>query len=201
MHQVRNHWRKITIMETNDSAQGCSHLHLLLPSVALKLLTLECQQTALSKSPQSELQFSFLFFSCLFLFFLLSFFWWATEPFPRLCMHQQTCWYDLKGHVLFTLTEAFQNSDEGVPLKDSAVTLRRQRQQLELKPNWLMLYIKSPFFPIQPAFPGLVMPNQDGPSAPVLGAPWSYSLRYKRINWLSLMSSTRLHFWSSIQSM
>lgn len=63
--------------------------------------------------------------------------------FPQWCMHQQTCWYDLKGHVLFTLTEAFQNFDEGVPLKDSTVTL--QQQQLEPKPNWLMLCIKNSF--------------------------------------------------------
>lgn len=141
------------------------HLQLLISSLALKLLTSERQQTILSRSPPTELQFSLPPPSPFLLFRAPFFLWWATEPFPWQCMHQQTCWYDLKGHVLFTLTEAFQNSDEGVPLKDSADALQQQPQQ-----HWLMFYIKSPF-PIQPAFLEEVMLNQNGPSAPTLVPP------------------------------
>lgn len=159
---------------------------------ALKLFP----QTALSKSPLTELQFFFsCLFSCFFFFSCVSD--GPLNPFLGCCMHQQTCWYDLKGHVLFTLTEAFQNSDEGVPLKRSAVTLQQHEQQPGLKPNWLMFYIKSLFF-FPPLFylhfRGLVMLNRDGLSALTLPASRSYSLRRKRINWLSLMSSTWVHF-------
>lgn len=66
--------KKKTIKETNHCVcRGHFHLHFLLSSVALKLLTLECQQTALSNSPLSELQFSFLSQSFL-LFFRSPFF-------------------------------------------------------------------------------------------------------------------------------
>lgn len=143
--------KKIEITEINHRMRhSISHMHLQLFFVVLKLLPLERHQTTLWKSPQYELQFVFFlsylfsgffeFIYLLFLYtFLLSCFWRATEPFPRQCMHQQTCWYNLKGHVLFTLTEAFQNSDEGVPVKRSAVRLQQKSQQLRLKPNWLML--------------------------------------------------------------
>jgi len=60
--------------EANPSVSGGHfHLHLPLPSVALKLLPLWCQETALSNSPLSELQFSFLSLSFLSLFSPLSF--------------------------------------------------------------------------------------------------------------------------------
>lgn len=125
-NEIRSHWTLdffwdlpgYIIWMENASIKETNHLtcHGLLHGIKA------AQQTALSKSPLTELQF--LFFSS---FFFSSGFWWATEPFPKLCMHQQTCWYNLKGHVLFTLTEAFQNSDKGVPLKHSAVTLQQQK--------------------------------------------------------------------------
>lgn len=169
----------------------------------IKRFSLECQQTALSNKQCSEwitISFPLPVFSHIF---LLSVLWWATEPFLWLCMHHQTCWYDLKGHVLFTLTEAFQNFDEGVPLKNSsvaAVAAAAAAAAPQLEAKLINALHQKPFFPIQAAFPGVVMLNQDGPSAAAL--PQSYSLRCKRINWLSLMSSSWVHFWNcyAIQS-
>lgn len=64
-----------------------------------------------------------------------------------------------------------KNSDEGVPLKHSALTLQQQTQSFMLRLNWLMVYIKIPFFLFSWHFQGLVMLNMDGPSAQTLPLP------------------------------
>lgn len=120
-----------------------------------------------------RLNYNFLFVSFVLNLFIYSFscFWWATEPFPGLCMHQQTCWYDLKGHVLFTLTEAFWKLWRGVPLKRTALTLLQQTQSFMLRLNWLMVYIKIPFFPFRLAFPGVSHAERGWPIGPTLPLP------------------------------
>lgn len=64
-----------------------------------------------------------------------------------------------------------KNSDEGVPLKRSALTLQQQTQSFMLRLNWLMVYIKIPFFLFNWHFQALVMLNMDGPSAQTLPLP------------------------------